>query len=187
LHEFGHYLDDIFFRELPAALSVRGYYSDKVCQFGDWRREMHYEYYRAHANAIGAITDDERKEQYWYELVPQEVWVDSAPSRYSLVTLGEWVAEGFRKFVQTPERLKQVCPDTFKFFDFVLHGEMFRKEKKVTITGHIFSYPYEGNMRLQPEFYEDRPPYWQDSFDRPLEDRPNIIRGENAHAGSPRS
>ena len=185
LHEFGHYLDDIFFHELPARLSVRGHYSDRVCQFSDWRREMHYEYYRTHAHAIGAVTEEERKEQFWYELVPQDIWVDSAPSRYALVTLGEWVAEGFRKFIQTPERLKQVCPDTFKFFDFVLHGEMFRREKKYSLathTGRIIPYAYEGNMRLQPEFCEEDRPYWEDNMDGP-----NIIRGENANAGGSRS
>lgn len=145
LHEFGHYLEDVFFRKTAGDFMALGYHPSKIKQFVDWKQEAKYEYWKVEADArtlLGDRVEELQKDSHWYEYVPNII-LNSAPSRYSLLTFSEWLAENFRRYlIDGPDYVAYRCPDTFKLLEFTLGGGMFHRvakpEPEATTPGYYY-------------------------------------------------
>lgn len=128
LHEFGHYIDDVYFCNSFAWFVSQDCDKYRIARFLCLRADMQTEFETMQTLALETVTDEQKEHRNWYQLVDGSI-VSRAPSSYALLNYSEWVAEAFRRYyMESDDYLQTRCPSTYEFLTYALQGEVFHRK-----------------------------------------------------------
>lgn len=169
VHEFGHYVDDIFLCQSIGWFSYLGCERERIKRFMALRTCMGLEYEYHHNRAWKAVPISYRMSHKWWHEIPRQC-LPAAPTKYGLYNLSEWIAESFRcYFLEDREAFAMRCPATFEFMNYALSGQIFRRQRPPVPTSY-FSHVEEDEQediqeaaityaRSNPVLYREGPDY----------------------------
>jgi hypothetical protein len=132
LHEFGHYIDDVF----VSALNYRQYgfsmlYPSRVEEFMRLKSAMWKEYVTT--RELVDVTMTEKfgakvfKNDDWWKYIPNSIVPKYGVSQYACISYTEWFAESFQTWLRLSWSRDLVPPKTAAFMEFLMSGDLFRK------------------------------------------------------------